>query len=110
MKRLSWVIVTLAALSAPSASAQMVNLTGIYTCVGGCRGHLPAHVTQNGYELNLLTEAGVPSRAWWDWLSPTSRIWVDVFNQGAVYSPNGMVIQFDNGTIRHRGAPPQRLR
>ncbi len=56
MKRLSLVIGVLAALAAPSASAQSINLTGIYTCVDKCRGSLPAHVTQNGYDLNLLTE------------------------------------------------------
>ena len=110
MKRLSLVIGALAALAAPSASAQSINLTGVYTCVGMCRGNLPAHVTQNGYEFNLLTEAGVPARAWPDWFSPASRIWIDAFNQGAVYSPDGMVIQFDNGTIWHRGVPPLRSR
>ena len=106
MKRLPLAIGILAALAGTGASAQSVNLTGIYTCVDMCRGHLPAHVTQNGYELNLLTEAGVPARAWPDWFSPTSRIWIDAFNEGAVYSPDGVVIQFDNGTIWHRGVPP----
>jgi hypothetical protein len=95
-----------AALAASGASAQSINLTGIYTCVQMCRGDQPAHITQNGPEINLLTEAGVPSRAWPDWFSPASRIWVDVFNETAVYSPDGMLIQFDNGTIWHRGLPP----
>ncbi|MGX9431350.1 MULTISPECIES: hypothetical protein [Bradyrhizobium] len=108
MKRLSLVIGVLAALAAPSASAQSINLTGIYTCVDKCRGSLPAHVTQNGYDLNLLTESGVPARAWPDLFSPASRIWIDAFNEGAVYSPDGMLIQFDNGTIWHRGLPPRR--
>ena len=106
MKRLSLLIGTLAVLAAPSASAQSINLTGIYTCVDRCRGDLPAHVTQNGYEINLLTEAGVPARAWPDWFAPTSRIWIDAFNEGAVYSSDGMLIQFDSGTIWHRGLPP----
>jgi hypothetical protein len=110
MKHLSVVIGMMAALTANGASAQSVNLTGIYTCVDKCRGGLPAHVTQNGPALNLLTEAGVPARAWPDWFSPTSRIWIDAFNEGAVYSPNGMVIQFDNGTIWQRGLPPPRRR
>ena len=105
MKRLTLVIGMVAALAATDASAQSINLTGIYTCVDKCRGALPAHVTQNGYELNHLTEAGVPARAWPDWFSPTSRIWIDAFNQGAVYSPDGMVIQFDDGTIWQRGLP-----
>ena len=40
--------------------------------------------------------------------APASRIWVDALNQGAVYSPDGMIIQFDNGTIWQRdlGEPP----
>ena len=94
------------ALVATGASAQSVNLTGIYACVQMCRGGLPAYVTQNGPELNLLTEAGGPSRAWPDWFSPANRIWIDAFNESAVYSPDGMLIQFDNGTIWQRGLPP----
>jgi hypothetical protein len=106
MKPASLVVAMLAALAAPSVSAQSINLTGIYTCVEMCRGTLPAHVTQNGPALNLLTEAGVPARAWPDWFSPASRIWSDALNEGAVYSPDGMLIQFDNGTIWRRGLPP----
>ena len=106
MKRLSSVIGMLAAFAASDASAQSINLTGIYTCVEMCRGALPAHVTQNGPNLNLLTEAGVPARAWPDWFAPASRIWIDAFNEGAVYSPDGVLIQFDNGTVWHRGLPP----
>ena len=61
MKRPSLLIGMLAVLAAPSASAQSINLTGIYTCVDKCQGGFPAHVTQNGYSFNLLTEAGVPA-------------------------------------------------
>jgi len=57
-------------------------------------------VTQNGWDLNVLSQAG-PSRAWVDWFSPT-RIWVENWNEGAVYSPDGMIIQFDRGTIWQR--------
>jgi hypothetical protein len=106
MKRPSLVIGIVAALTATGASAQSISLTGIYTCVSMCRGGLPAHVTQNGPELNLLTEAGVPSRAWPDWFAPATRIWIDAFNESAVYSPDGMLIQFDNGTIWQRDLPP----
>jgi hypothetical protein len=38
---------------------------------------------------------------WVDWFSP-SRIWVENWNEGAVYSPDGMIIQFDRGTIWQR--------
>ena len=106
MKCLSLVMGIAAGLIATGASAQSINLTGVYTCVQMCRGALPAYVTQNGPEFNLLTEAGVPARAWPDWFAPASRIWIDAFDQGAVYSPDGMLIQFDNGTIWHRGLPP----
>ncbi len=102
MRRLSVVFGILAAIVATGASAQILNLTGTYRCVQMCRGDLPAYITQNGSELNLLTEAGVPSRAWPDWYHPASRLWIDAFDQGAVYSPDGMLIQFDNGTIWQR--------
>lgn len=107
MKRLSLAIVVITTALAPThVWAQSLNLTGIYNCVQMCRGNLPAYITQNGTELNLLTEAGQPSRAWPDWYSPANRIWIDAFNQGAVYSPDGMLIQFDNGTIWQRELPP----
>lgn len=107
MKRLPLVVAVVTTALAPTlVSAQSMNLTGIYKCVQMCRGALPAYVTQNGPELNLLTEAGQPSRAWPDWYSPANRIWIDAFNESAVYSPDGMLIQFDNGTIWQRDLPP----
>ncbi|MEY9183372.1 hypothetical protein ABIG06_004951 [Bradyrhizobium sp. USDA 326] len=112
-RKLSLIAGAVAAIVASGASAQSINLTGVYRCIQMCRGDLPAYVTQNGPELNLLTEAGLPSRAWPDWYSPANRIWVDAFDQSAVYSPDGMLIQFDNGTIWQRdlpAAPPVRRR
>jgi type II secretory pathway pseudopilin PulG len=106
MRRLSLVIGIAAALAASGASAQSVDLTGTYQCVQMCRGDALAYVTQNGPQLNLLTEAGVPTRAWPDWFSPANRIWIDVYNQSAVYTPDGMTIQFDSGTIWQRYVPP----
>ncbi|MBB4367280.1 hypothetical protein GGD63_000049 [Bradyrhizobium sp. cir1] len=106
IKPLLLVASVMAAIAPAGASAQSINLTGIYRCIQMCRGELPAYVTQNGTELNLLTEAGVPSRAWPDWYSPANRIWIDAFNLSAVYSPDGMLIQFDNGTIWQRNLPP----
>jgi hypothetical protein len=88
MKTLSFVIGALTALLVTEASAQMVNLTGKYRCVQVCGGGPiggPAYVTQNGWDLNVLGQVG-PSRAWVDWFSP-SRIWVENWNEGAVYSP-----------------------
>lgn len=111
MRTISLAIGILAALATTAASAQSINLTGAYKCVQMCRSGLvgyPAYITQNGPNLNLLSEAGEPSRAWPDWFAPASRIWVDAWNEGAVYSPDGFTIQFDNGAIWQRdfGPPP----
>jgi hypothetical protein len=96
-----------AAIVATDASAQGVNLTGLYRCVAGCLSGRPglAFVTQNGWELNLVNEVGEPSRGWVDY---PGRLWIARANLGAIYSPDGMTIQFDNGTIWQRApeAPP----
>jgi hypothetical protein len=94
--------------TATDASAQGVNLTGQFRCVQLCTPGLqgqPAFVTQNGSSLNLLNEAGEPSRAWTDW---PGHIWADNWHQGALFSSDGMTIQFDRGTIWQRdlGEPP----
>ena len=108
----SAIVVLLAVLFATVASAQSINLTGAYKCVEGCRAGppgSPAFITQNGPNLNLLNEAGQPARAWPDFFAPATRIWIDAWNEGAVYSPDGMTVQFDNGTIWVRdylGPPP----
>jgi hypothetical protein len=111
MRITSCAIAAAAIFAATAASAQTVNLTGAYRCVEACRAGpvgSPVFVTQNGPDLNLLNEAGQPSRAWPDSFAPETRIWVDAWNEGAVYSPDGMIIQFDNGTIWQRdlGPPP----
>ncbi len=111
MKSILLAIGMVAAVAATEASAQSIDLTGAYRCTQMCRMGLvgnPAYITQNGPDLNLLNEAGEPSRAWPDWFAPATRIWVDSWNEGAVYSQDGMLIQFDNGTIWERdlGPPP----
>ena len=110
MRTTSYVIAVAAVFAATAASAQTVNLTGMYRCIEGCRGPVgsPAFVTQNGPNLNLVNEAGQPSRAWPDTFAPLSKIWADDWNMAAVYSPDGITIQFDNGTIwqRDMGPPP----
>lgn len=110
MKITLYAIGVLAAVFATEASAQPINLTGKYQCIQNCRyGSLgsPAYVTQNGWDINLVNEAGQSSRAWIDWFSP-ARIWAESWNEGAVYSPDGMIIQFDRGPIWQRdlGLPP----
>jgi hypothetical protein len=109
MRMISSAIVAMAALFATQASAQSINLTGAYRCVEACRTGAPggpAFITQNGPNLNLLNEAGQPAQAWPDLLAPATRIWVDAWNEGAVYSPDGMTVQFDNGTIWVRDMGP----
>lgn len=105
MRRCLLILGAATVLTSTSASAQYVDLTGTYRCVQACRGDLLPVITQNGPELNLTTEAGVPSRAWPDWIYPTTRIWVDIYNISAVYTPDGMTIQFDNGTVWQRYVP-----
>jgi hypothetical protein len=102
MTRASVILSAALALFATDAWAQGANLTGRYRCIQMCRGGLqpaPAYVTQNGWELNVLDEAGNSSRAWVDW---PGHIWVPNFNEGAIFSPDGMTIQFDRGRIWQR--------
>ncbi len=89
------------ALVSTGASAQGVNLTGRWRCVELCVGApgSVAFITQNGWEMNIVNEAGVPSRAWIDY---PGRIWIDRANQGAIYSPDGFTLQYDRGTIWQR--------
>jgi hypothetical protein len=101
MKVLLSVLAVSVALAATDASAQGVDLSGQYRCVQMCQEGLPgpAFVTQSGWDLNLQNEAGAPSRAWIDRIG---HIWAPGWNQGAIYSPDGMVIQFDRGTVWQR--------
>jgi hypothetical protein len=90
-----------AGLATTGASAQGVNLSGRWQCVTLCTG-VPgsfAYITQNGWDLNMVSDAGVPSRAWIDW---QGHVWVDRFQEGAVYSPDGFALQFDHGTLWQR--------
>ncbi len=79
-------------MAVTAASAQGVDLSGQFRCVQVCAPGLqgqPAFVTQNGWNLNLLNEAGEPSRAWIDW---SGHIWADSWHEGALYSADGMTI------------------
>ena len=104
----------LAVLAMPAAAhAQgFGNLSGTYRCVQGCapgfEGQL-ATITQNGRDLAIVSESGVPIRAWLDWYAPESRIWMDSLNQSAVYSPDFMTIQFNRGTVWARTANPETI-
>ena len=100
-----------AALVATDVSAQSVNLTGRWQCVASCVAPPGSYafITQNGWEINVVNELGVPSRAWFNW---PGRIWVERANEGAVYSPNGSTLQFDRGTVWQRAPelPPPLVR
>ena len=91
----------IAPVIAASAPGQLLNVSGQFQCIQGCAGGLPglAFVTQNGWDLNLVNELGQPTRAWVDW---PGHIWAQSWNEGAVYSPDGMTIQFDNGAVWQR--------
>jgi hypothetical protein len=113
MKSLSVVIGLAAACVTSSAFAQPINLTGTYRCIQMCRdGYMgaPAYITQNGDTMNLVTETGASFRAWPDWSAPDSRIWIDARNESAVYSPDGIRIQFDDGRVWQRELPPMIVR
>ncbi len=109
-KRMLLLVGILAELAINSASAQpAASLTGAYRCMHGCApGFIGerAFITQNGWDLNIVTESGVPMRAWLDRYSPTNRIWVETLHQSAVYSSDGMTIQFDHGTVWDRVDDP----
>jgi hypothetical protein len=90
------------AAPATQASAQVLNLSGEFECVQGCAPGFagrPAYVTQAHWLLNLVNEAGIPSKAWIDW---PGHIWAENWNEGAIYSADGLTIQFDRGTVWQR--------
>ena len=87
------------------AQVEGVDLNGRWRCVELCLGPPGsfAFITQNGWELNLVNDAGQPSRGWVDY---PGRIWIRDADQGAIYSPDGLRIQFDRGTIWFRAPEP----
>jgi hypothetical protein len=104
--------VALATMAASPASAQGANLTGRWQCLANCLATPPggfAFITQNGWELNIVTETGAASRAW---VNYPGRIWIDREEQGAIYSPDGVMLQFDRGTLWQRAPelPPAPVR
>lgn len=110
MKPLPLVIGLLAVCAMTGTAAASVNLTGTYRCIRDCPDGYgaPTFITQNGEDVNIATATGRSFKAWPDWSAPDSRLWIDARNEGAVYSPDGMRIQFDDGQVLQRdlGPPP----
>jgi hypothetical protein len=107
MKIRLFVMAAAIAFTASSASAQVLDLTGRFRCIQNCIGGSagPAFITQTGWDLNLVNEIGTPGRAWID---RPGHLWSDTWREGAIYSADGITIQFDRGTIwvRDLGPPP----
>ena len=101
MKALFTAIVLSATLAASGASAQGSNLSGRWQCMAQCLGPPGgfAFITQNGWDLNIVNDAGMASRAWEDY---PGHIWIEGVQMGALYSPDGYTLQFTNGTIWQR--------
>ena len=101
----------LAAVFVTSTSAQVqgIDLNGRWQCMANCLGPVGSYafITQNGWTFNVVNDAGTPS---WGWVEYPGRIWIANAWQGAMYSPDGMTIQFDRGTIWHRPAVPALIR
>jgi len=75
----------IAALAATDASAQGVNLTGQFRCVQLCSAGLqgqPASSPRTAETMNLLNEAGEPSRAWIDL---SGHIWAENLARGRAF-------------------------
>ena len=97
-----FIVTALFAMVSTEASAQVLDLSGPYRCVQGCVDGLigqPAFITQHGWDMKLVNEAGMESRAWID---RPGHIWVDFWHEGAVYSVDGLTIQFAHGTVWQR--------
>jgi hypothetical protein len=99
----------LSTFAATSAQAQWADLNGQYRCVENCLGPGYAFITQQGWDMNMVNEAGIPTRAWVDY---PGHIWAENWREGAFFSPDGLTLQFDNGSVWHRiiPAPPLAVR
>ncbi|RAI44670.1 hypothetical protein [Rhodoplanes roseus] len=107
MKRIMTAVAVATALTATGAAAQVqgVDLNGRWQCVANCLGGPGsfAFITQYGTQLNVINDGGIPSSGWVEY---PGRIWIAGAWQGAVYSPDGLTIQFDRGTVWQRPLEP----
>jgi hypothetical protein len=109
------VVLTAIALSATmlvsSASAQsIINLSGQWWCVAQCLGPPRglAYITQNGWDLNVVNDGGMASRAWVDY---RGHIWIDRANQARFIPPTASLFSLISGTVWQRALalPPPPL-
>jgi hypothetical protein len=114
MKTALTAMALLTSLLVSAASAQGVNLNGRWQCVALCLGPPGsfAFITQYGWEMNVLNDVGMSSQAWIDY---PGHIWIERARQGAIFSPDGLTLHFDNGTVWQRApelvpVPPPPLR
>jgi hypothetical protein len=94
-----------AAFSAPAFADPPMNVDGVYRCVQLCQPGYEgarAYVGQSGWEVNLVNEAGEAATGYIQW---PRRIWSDRWDRGAMVSPDGMKIQFDDGKVWIRELP-----
>jgi hypothetical protein len=69
-------VAVMATLVPSDASAQGLNLSGRWQCVALCLGPPGsiAFITQYGWELNVVNDAGESSRAWVDYPGRRSQV------------------------------------
>jgi hypothetical protein len=103
MRARLFALIALFALWATGAWAQAIgsqedipDLSGVYRCVRECSGPGLIRIAQVGRELGVVNELGQPGRGWIKW---PGRIWMESWQEGAVYSPTAFTIQFDRGTV-----------
>ena len=96
------VAAAMSTFTAGAAHAQWADLNGQYRCVENCLGPGFAFITMQGWDMNLVNEAGLPSRAWVDY---PGHLWAENWREGAFFSPDGLTVQFDNGSVWHRIIP-----
>ena len=110
MKMVLSVACLMAAISAPALADPSINVDAVYRCVHLCvPGYegARAYVGQSGSQVNLVSESGDAATGYIQW---PRRIWSDTWDRGAMVSPDGIKIQFDDGKVWIREMPVVRYR
>ena len=97
----------LTAIVTPAFADPPPDVDGVYRCVQHCRGFegLRGFIGQSGTQVNIVSESGEPANGYIEF---PRRIWVDKWQQGAMVSPDGLKIQFDDGKVWVREVPGMR--